>query len=142
MSFGSSRNACIIAGACFWPCSRVLVVSHAPACSAGALQKQQRKKLRAALAANDRVAQWLDTIRRQIEQGIEGADEKRVQLERVGRGHGSAIMSEPQHCVPWACRCEGWCRVSGPACCETADWALQRPIDGKTAICGLAKLDP
>ena len=82
-------------------------VSHAPAASAGALQRQQREKLRAALAANDRVAQWLDTIRRQIEQGIEGADEKRVQLERVGRGHGSAVMGEPERCALWACRCAG-----------------------------------
>ena len=139
MSFGGSWNACIIAGACFWPCSSVLAVSHALAFSAGALQKQQRKKLRAALAANDRVAQWLDTIRRQIEQGIEGADEKRVQLERVGRGHGSAIMSEREHCVLWACRCEGWCRVPGPACCETAAWASHGPIDGKTAVLWLCK---
>ena len=92
--------ACTVqsAGAWFWPCSGLSAFSHALICSAGA-QKQQREKLRAALAANDRVAQWLDTIRRQIEQGIEGADEKRVQLERVGRGHGSAVMSELRHCV-------------------------------------------
>lgn len=87
-------NVFELAGA--WPCSVLSACSHPLICSAGALQKQQREKLRAALAANDRVAHWLDTIRRQIEQGIEGADEKRVQLERVGRGHGSAVMSEPE----------------------------------------------
>ena len=120
-------NVFELAGA--WPCSVLSACSHLLTCSAGALQKQQREKLRAALAANDRVAHWLDTIRRQIEQGIEGADEKRVQLERVGRGHGSAVMRELR--VLGVYGCEGWCAKPGSMHCEAAAaacraWAQQR----------------